>query len=66
MQRNQAIEKLRQITDVLNKLPWLFKVLEYKDVFPETFVDDCIKEVTYIMTPPVEEDNKANPEESKE
>lgn len=55
MQRNQLAERLGQITDIVNKLPWLFKVIENKDIFNKEFVDYCISEVTYILTPPEEE-----------
>ena len=39
MQRNQIAERLNQVTDVLNKLPWLFKVIENPNTseFPNIF-----------------------------
>ena len=61
-QRNQVAERLNQVTDVLNKLPWLFKVLDNKDVFSEEFVQNCIAEITFILTPPIEEE----PDKTKE
>ena len=63
-QRNQVAEKLRQVTEVINKLPWLFKVLENKDLFDTQFVGDCVEEITYILTPPKEEE--ADNAESKD
>lgn len=62
-QRNQLAERLGQITDIHTKLPWLFKVIENKEVFNSEFVDSCVDEVTYILTPPNEPDVK---EETKE
>lgn len=59
MQRNQVAEKLNQVTEIINKLPWLFKVIELKSSFDPAFVEFCTKEVEYIMTPPpVEEESK--------
>lgn len=59
-QRNQLAERLNQITDVVSKLPWLFKVVENKDFFPQDFVQRCKDEIVFIMTPPpVEETDKA-------
>ena len=66
MQRNKVAERLNEVTDVLNKLPWLFKVLENSTAFPQEFVEACSREIVFIMTPPVEEDNKEQKEEPKE
>ena len=62
-QRNQVAERLNQVTDVLNKLPWLFKVLDNKDVFSEEFVQNCITEITFILTPPIEEETDKTKED---
>ena len=61
MQRNQIAERLNQVTDVLNKLPWLFKVIENERAFAPEFVDMCKKEIMIIMTPPAEEESKEEP-----
>jgi hypothetical protein len=55
MQRNQIAEELRQVSNIVNKLPWLFKVIENKEVFSTEFVNNCVKEIVDIMTPPEEE-----------
>lgn len=55
-QRNQVAERLNQVTDVLNKLPWLFKVLDNKEIFPPEFVNNCVEEIMFILTPPTEEE----------
>ena len=67
MQRNQVAKELRQVTDIVNKLPWLFKVLENKDFFSGEFLDTCIKEIVDIMTPPPVEEKpqEENSEASK-
>jgi len=61
-QRNQIAEKLNQVTDIINKLPWLFKVIENKDSFTQEFVTACANEIVGIMTAApeekAEEDNK--------
>lgn len=62
MQRNQLAARLTQVTEVVNKLPWLFKVIENETMFSTAFVDSCVKEIQYIMTPPPSE----NTEEDKE
>lgn len=64
MQRNQIAERYNQVTDVLNKLPWLFKVVEHESAFNAGFVNQCIEEITFIMTPPPAEEEKT--EEPKE
>lgn len=51
MQRNQIAERLEQVTDVLNKMPWLFKVIENSKEFNSEFVDRCATEIEAIMTP---------------
>ena len=65
MQRNQIAERLNQVTDVLNKLPWLFKVIENKESFEAEFVDMCAKEIVFIMTPPAEESKEETNKEPK-
>lgn len=64
-QRNQLAEKLNQITDVINKLPWLFRVVENKEAFPPEFVELCSNEIIVIMTPPTPEKEEVD-EDSKE
>lgn len=69
MQRNQLAEKLNQITNVLNKLPWLFKVVENYKMFSEVFVSNCINEIELMLTPPdSSEEDKDTPDnvESKD
>lgn len=62
-QRNQLAEQLSKTTNVLNKLPILFEVIKYKEVFPDEFVQACVNEVMLIMLPPKEE-KKGEEEES--
>ena len=65
VQRNQLSQKLQQVTSVVNKLPWLFEVVNHREAFPSEFVDMCIKEIEMIMTPPQEESEEES-EENKE
>ena len=57
MQRNQLGQRLQQVSNVINKLPWLFEVVKLREVFNDTFVNQCINEIESIMTPPEEEEN---------
>lgn len=65
MQRNQLAERLNNITDVVNKLPWLFKAVEHKNAFPSKFIESCVQEIVLIMTPPEEEQKDAEEEPKK-
>ena len=66
MQRNQVAERLDQLTDVLNILPYLFKVIENKDSFNTEFVVRCTEEIERIMTPQPESTEKEEQSENKE
>lgn len=65
MQRNQIAEELRQVSNIVNKLPWLFKVIENKEVFSTEFVNSCVEEIIGIMTPPKEEKEEKEDKEDK-
>ena len=56
MQRNEVAQKLQEVTTMLNKLPWLFKVVEYKDLFDKDFVDRCLNEISLLVAPLSKED----------
>lgn len=43
--------ELAQVTSLVNKLPWLFKVLEQESFFEVEFVEECVKEITEILKP---------------
>ena len=58
IQRNQLGQRLQQVTNVLNKLPWLFEVIKARDVFNKDFVERCVNEIEEIMTPPEEGDKE--------
>lgn len=58
MQRNQVASQLSQVTDVINKLPWLFEVVKNQSSFNPSFVKSCIEEIEAIMTPPPAETTK--------
>ena len=60
IQRNQLGQRLQQVTNVLNKLPWLFEVIKAREVFNKDFVERCINEIEGIMTPPEEGDKEDN------
>jgi hypothetical protein len=60
IQRNQLGQRLQQVTNVLNKLPWLFEVIKAREVFNKDFVERCVNEIEEIMTPPEEGDKEDN------
>lgn len=43
--------ELAQAASLINKLPWLFKVLEQESFFEVEFVEKCAKEITEILQP---------------
>ena len=43
--------QLNEVTHILNFLPYLFKVVELKDNFESTFVNQCTESITNILTP---------------
>lgn len=43
--------QLNEVTHILNFLPYLFKVVELKDNFEPTFVNQCTESITNILTP---------------
>lgn len=45
-----AESRLRNIDFASMRLNWLFKVIEYKESFPEIFVNECIAEVKSLLT----------------
>lgn len=50
--------KLRNVDFVSIRLNWLFKVVEFKEVFDAEFVSKCTKEVKELLS--IEEENKEN------
>lgn len=54
--------ELAQAASLINKLPWLFKVLEQESFFEESFVLECVKEITEILAPEgaIKEESKKN------
>ena len=60
-QNKQLYMKLQEISNqnVFKRLDYLFKVIEYKDVFPYDFAEKAVGEVMEMMTIPEEpEENK--------
>lgn len=53
-QAKQMYSKLQEanMTNMFKRLDYLFKVIENKSVFPESFVDKSINEIVDIMTVP--------------
>lgn len=65
-QRNQLAERLNQVSNIMNKLPWLFKVIENANSFTPEFVYNCTQEVQYILASPDEAGDSTEEENKKE
>lgn len=63
LQNNELSRRLRAITNIQNKLPYLFEVVKNAKMFNKEFVSSCIEEITIIMTPPTEDSNEDTKEE---
>lgn len=62
-EQNQRLQKSMQelnVTNILNRLTFLFKVVEHKEVFTETFSQAVIKEIEELMTLPDNSDTKTD------
>lgn len=63
IQNNQLVQKLKEVNlqvNIFQRLNFLFKIVELKDVFKKPFYDKCVEEIQDIMT--LEEE----PKEEKE
>lgn len=47
--------KLMQVMQVQNKIPYLFEVLEHKEFFTQEVLNAASNELVYILFPPKEE-----------
>lgn len=45
------IGQLTEVTNILNFLPYLFKVVEMKDSFNSDFVNQCKDSIVNVLTP---------------
>lgn len=64
-QSRELYNKLQEanMTNILKRLEYLFKVIENNTVFPKEFTDKCIDEIINIMTiPDVNEENTVETE----
>jgi pyruvate carboxylase len=62
-EQNQRLQKSIQelnVTNILNRLTFLFKVVEHKEVFTENFSKAVIKEIEELMTLPENSDTKTD------
>lgn len=66
MQRNQVAQRLNQVTDVINMLPWLFEVLKSRDLFDSEFVDYCKETIKAILLPPPSKEEPSKEEAEEE
>lgn len=55
-QARQLYARLQEadMTNVFRRLDYLFKVIENQQVFPEAFVEQCVTEITELITIPKE------------
>lgn len=54
------VAQLNEVTNILNFLPYLFKVVELKDNFDPEFVQKCNESITSILTPVKKPDSAEN------
>lgn len=57
------VRQLNEVTNSLAYMPWLFKVLEFKDTFNSNFVTQCVNSITEFLTfdtQSQEENNKSS------
>lgn len=52
MALNKRVAELSEIS-MFKRIDYLFKVIENKDSFDESFVETCSNEIVDVMTPPV-------------
>lgn len=57
--------KLVQVMDVQNKLPYLFQVLANKSFFSEDVLNTASNEIVYILFPPQEETDEGKDNQDK-
>lgn len=62
MQNRQLIDRLNQITDITNKLPFLFKVIENNSMFSADVIDKCVNEISDILMLSEESQNTSSNE----
>ena len=51
MENRNLHNRLNQVMNVHNKLPWLFEIIKMKEVFGADYVDAAIKEIQLIIPP---------------
>lgn len=50
-QNMQLVQKYNQLNTVMNKLPFLFEVVNNSDKFDADFVKQCTEEIVFILSP---------------
>lgn len=53
IQLQRAKQQIGQMTSVLNKIPYLFKVVEFNKMFSDVVVKKSIKEIEDILYPKI-------------
>lgn len=66
MENRNLRQGLNQIRDIQGKLPYLFKIIELKDVFPKEYREAAMKEITVIIPPFSEEKYEESMQKAKE
>jgi hypothetical protein len=49
--------QMRDMTNMFKRMDYLFKVIENKTCFSDSFVTDCVKEIEIALTPIDSEEN---------
>lgn len=67
-QARQLYARLQEadMTNVFRRLDYLFKVIENQQVFPEAFVEQCVTEITELITIPKESETPSEDSPAEE
>lgn len=64
MENRNLHNRLNQVMNVQNKLPWLFEIVKMKEVFGEEYINAALKEIQLILPPYKEPEAKPESTES--
>lgn len=65
MENRNLRQRLGQVMEVHNKLPWLFEIIKNKEMFEPDYVSATVTEIQLIL-PPFKEDNTESTENLEE
>lgn len=66
MENRNLRQRLGQIMNVQNKIPWLFEIIKNKEFFDSEYIQATVREIQLILPPYNEEEDKKSAEKNKE